>query len=344
MSQSEPDTVPGAPAESRAPAPAPSRDRPGFLRRVADWYTCRPQRERARAAATASLRARELLGRAKAAFATANLLTEPADPSRRELAPAHAAALYAEALGWALWSYRPSDDLPKPEDLWDAATPALRELAYSEEQLAELNRLLTAPRLAMLLAERPRAAREGAARLLKRAALVVIDVRERPLRAEDGIALVSFARIALTVLVLAGGIGAAIALRPEKPNLVAGKPWTTSSSALECHPAKLECGGVRTRIFFHTRDEQDPWLRYDLGTKTAFSSMRIENRQDSEGARAVPLVVEVGDDGSHFREIARRDSDFSTWKPSFPTVTARYVRLRVARKSILHLEEVDVYR
>jgi hypothetical protein len=342
MSQSEPETVPSAPAETRATTPP--RDRPGFFRRVADWYTCRPQRERARAAASASPRARELLARAKTAFATANLLTEPADPSRRDLAPAHAAGLYAEALAWALWSYQPNDDPPRPEDRWDAAAAARKELAFSDEQLAEVDRLLAEPRVAMTLADRPRSERENAARMLKRAALVVIDVRERPLRAEDGIALVAFARMALTVLVLAGGLGMAIALRPEKPNLVAGKPWTTSSSLLECHPAKIECGGVRTRIFFHTRDEDNPWLRYDLGTPTAFSSMRIENRQDAEGARAVPLVVEIGDDGSHFREIARRDKDFSTWKPSFPTVTARYIRLRVARKSILHLEEVDVYR
>jgi hypothetical protein len=72
--------------------------------------------------------------------------------------------------------------------------------------------------------------------------------------------------------------------------------------------------------------------------------MRIQNRQDGEADRAVPLIIEVGDDGTHFRQIARRDTEFSAWKPSFPTVTARYVRLRVPRRSMLHLEEVAVYR
>ncbi|HEX3597790.1 MAG TPA: hypothetical protein VHU80_21930, partial [Polyangiaceae bacterium] len=71
---------------------------------------------------------------------------------------------------------------------------------------------------------------------------------------------------------------------------------------------------------------------------------RIDNRQDGEGARAVPLIAEVGDDGQHFRQVARREDEFSTWSPSFPSVTARYVRLRVPRRSMLHLEEVDVYR
>jgi hypothetical protein len=343
MSQTEPETVPSAPADSRAATP--QRGGSGIFRRTLDWYTCRPQREKARTAASASPRERELLRRAKAAYASANLLNEPADPSRRELAPAHAAALYAEALVWALWSYRASEDAPKPEDLWSSAeTLVVRELALPEERVAEVGRLLAAPRLAMALAERPSAEREDAARLLKRAALVAIDVRERPFRAVDGITLVAFARVALTVLVLVAAVGAAIALRPEKPNLAAGKPWTTSSSLFECHPAQVECGGAKTRIFFHTRDEQDPWLQYDLGAKVAFSSMRIQNRQDGEADRAVPLIVEVGDDGAHFRQIARRDTEFSSWKASFPTVTARYVRLRVPRRSMLHLEEVDVYR
>jgi hypothetical protein len=343
MSQTEPETVPSAPAESR-PA-APPRDGSGFFRRTIDWYTCRPQRQKAQAAASASPRELELLARAKAAYSSANLLNEPADPSRRDLAPAHAAALYAEALVWALWSYRAGEDAPKPEALWSAAAaPVVRELALPEERIAEVGRLLAAPSLAMVLADRPNAERDDAARLLKRAALVAIDVRERPFRAVDGVTLVAFARVALTVLVLLTAIGAAIALRPEKPNLAAGKPWTTSSSMFECHPAQAECGGAKTRIFFHTREEQDPWLQYDLGSKLAFSSMLIQNRQDGETDRAVPLIVEVGDDGTHFRQLARRDTEFSAWKPSFPTVTARYVRLRVPRRSMLHLEEVDVYR
>src|SRR5581483_3332388 len=118
-------------------------------------------------------------------------------------------------------------------------------------------RLLVTPRLAMDLADRSLAERGEAARSLKRAAIVAIDVRERPLRAADGIAFVAFARITLTALLVAAVVGGAIALHPEKPNLAAGKPWSASSSALECHPERAECGGVKTRIFFHTREEQD---------------------------------------------------------------------------------------
>ncbi|HVW30275.1 MAG TPA: discoidin domain-containing protein [Polyangiaceae bacterium] len=341
MSQTESETVPSASAQTVS---TPPRVRSGFLRKVVDWYTCRSQREKALAAASASPRAHELLARAKAAFATAVLLNEPADPARRELASAHSAALYAEALVWALWSFQETVQAPKPEDLFDGAAQVVRELALPEERIAEIRRLLAVQRLAIDLADRPPPERDAAALLLKRAALVAIDVRERPLRVLDGLTLVAFARVVLTVLFLGALVGAAIVLKPEKPNLAAGKRWSASSAMFECHPAQAECGGAKTRIFFHTKEEQDPWLMYDLGAKTTFSSMRVENRQDAVLDRAVPLVLEVSDDGAHFHEIARRDTEFSTWKPSFPPVTARYVRLRVARRSILHLEEVDIYR
>jgi hypothetical protein len=173
---------------------------------------------------------------------------------------------------------------------------------------------------------------------------VAIDVRERPLRALEAITLKALARIVLTVLLVAGAVGAIIILRPQPPNLAAGKPWTVSSIGYDCHPDQGECGGVKTRIFFHTKDEDNPWLRYDLGSKKEISALRVENRQDGEGARAVPLVVEVSDDGTNFKEVARRTDDFSVWKPSFPRVSARYVRLRVARKSMFHLEAVEIYR
>lgn len=344
MSQTEPETVLSpAPETDAQGVTAGARPRPGFFRRVMDFYTCRTAREKARAGAAASLRELELLSRAKAAFATGNLLREPLDPSRKRLAGAHAGALYAESLTWALRSFD-GDGTRAASELFTSNAGVIRELALPPEDVESIAQLLGTPNLSLELGERTEREQDRAANLLKRAALVAIDLRDRPLRAVDGVNLVAAARVALTVLVLALLVSGAVALRPEKPNLAAGKPWRTSSTALECHPQQADCGGVKTRIFFHTKEEQNPWLEYDLGTKTTFSSMLIENRKDGVGERAVPLVVEVGDDGSHYRQVARQDKDFSTWKPSFPSVTARYVRLRVPRFSILHLEEVDIYR
>ena len=74
--------------------------------------------------------------------------------------------------------------------------------------------------------------------------------------------------------------------------------------------------------------------------------MGVWNRSDSPGvvaARALPLYVEVSTDGKQYHRVARRERPFTVWRVSFPTVSARYVRLRVQRKSYLHLNEVEVY-
>jgi hypothetical protein len=57
----------------------------------------------------------------------------------------------------------------------------------------------------------------------------------------------------------------------------------------------------------------------------------------------VPLIVEVSNDDQNFQEVVRRTEIFWTWRPSFPTQHARYLRLRVPRRSILHLEAVNVH-
>jgi len=323
--------------------PGPTNAAPrGFFRKVIDWYTCRPQIDIARKSAAMSPREADLLDRAKAALGAGNQLRELSEPSNRQLAAPHSAALYAEALTWVLWSKRPELPPDRLDELASDVKGLVNVPGIKPEEALEAERLLVIPRLALELAERDEKEQDAAATVLRRAALVAVDARERPRRAVDTLGLIAFARVGLTLLLVGGAIVAAIALRPEKPNLAAGKPWSESSLGYECHPLQNECGGVKTRIFFHTKEEDDPWFRYDLGKKTQFSSMKIENRQDGEGARAVPLIVEVGDDGTHFHEIARQKDDFEIWKPSFPKQNARYVRLRVPRRSILHLENVEV--
>src|SRR5262245_18958110 len=105
MAQSE--TEPLSPASPGSDPGPPKAAPPGFFRRVIDWYACQPQMERARQAAVMSPRETELIERAKAALASGNQLRELSEPSNRELAAPHAAALYAEALTWVLWSKRP---------------------------------------------------------------------------------------------------------------------------------------------------------------------------------------------------------------------------------------------
>lgn len=147
--------------------------------------------------------------------------------------------------------------------------------------------------------------------------------------------------VAVVVIVTQGPSVLKWATSPR--NLARGKPWSTSSTAFPCRPAHHDCGGSRTDIFFHTNNESNPWLLIDLERVTDISGLTVVNRLDELLERAVPLVVEVSQDGAGFTEVVRQPSSFSTWEPRFQTTKARYVRLRVDRTSVLHLERVEVH-
>jgi hypothetical protein len=129
----------------------------------------------------------------------------------------------------------------------------------------------------------------------------------------------------------------------EPVNLAEGKPWRASSKWIDCDQTVGRCGPHVTRILFHTNEDDNPWFELDLGQPTTFSSMTIVNRSDHMPERAVPLIVEIGDDRQTWRELARRDELFTTWHPKFPATSARFVRVRVPRKTYLHLEAVRVH-
>jgi len=109
-----------------------------------------------------------------------------------------------------------------------------------------------------------------------------------------------------------------------------------------CHPERNECLGASTSIRFHTNEENNPWAEYDLGAVRPISEVLVRNRSDFGSERAVPLVVEVSDDRNKWREVAKREKDFDTWKASVKGTSTRYVRVRVTRRTILHLEGVEI--
>lgn len=129
----------------------------------------------------------------------------------------------------------------------------------------------------------------------------------------------------------------------DRVDLAKGKPWRASTKFADCHPERIECAGVRTHIFFHTLSEKEPWVEIDLQTATTFSTVAVHNRSDSLQDRAVPLVLEVSDDQKTWRELARQDAEFKLWKAKVPPTTARYVRLRATRETLLHLDAVKVH-
>jgi hypothetical protein len=130
---------------------------------------------------------------------------------------------------------------------------------------------------------------------------------------------------------------------PRSGDLLIGAPWKASSKLADCHPEVPECAGARTPIFFHTTEEEQPWVEFELETPRTFSNVKVENREDMGLNRAVPLVLEASDDHTTWTEVARREESFSTWSASFAPHTARWVRLRVTRRSQFHLNAVRLY-
>jgi hypothetical protein len=187
----------------------------------------------------------------------------------------------------------------------------------------------------------------AAATMLRDAHRVLVEELEAPLHAWRKEQRQAWTRAGFVAFALTGLITGLVFLvqwlrQPE--DLARGKPFTLSSKWADCHPDRYECGGYPTPILFHTTDQDQPWFQLDLGAPTSFSWLTIKNRSDMAMMRAIPLVVEVSDDGATFKEVARRTERFTVWEPRFAPQLARYVRLRVDRFSTLHLDAVQVHR
>ena len=128
------------------------------------------------------------------------------------------------------------------------------------------------------------------------------------------------------------------------PNLLRRMPSQLSSEWVKCDTKIGICAGVPTDILFHTKEEDQPWVAYDMGQPRSFSRAVVDNRSDCCGDRALPLAVEMSDDGVKYREIARTNEAFSRVTLRFEPVVARFFRLRVKKRSMLHLEGVELYR
>jgi hypothetical protein len=128
-----------------------------------------------------------------------------------------------------------------------------------------------------------------------------------------------------------------------EPDLAEGKPWQASSAWGAFPRQGVMSGEAAIDGRFHTNDEQDPWLQLDLGVPQRVRAIRIENRTNCCKERALPLAMELSLDGQSWSLVAYRRLLFDTFTQQFPAREARYVRLRVDRRSVLHLRRVSVY-
>lgn len=249
-----------------------------------------------------------------------------------DAAPALAVSLYREAAYWALAARAP-DASPAnlteaielaPDGLDDVVREALVERTYVDT--AELT---------------PEAqSREALAASAYVHGLVnALDARERAIT--ERWTRITALLVALFFVTVGYPLGAA-ALRPS---LAATHPWRASSAmsgfAREGRGVTLPNTGPR--VFFHTESESAPWVAFDLERREAVRSVTVINRADCCQERAVPLVLELSDDGAQWNVVARRDEVFDEWKVELAPRVARHVRLRALGTTNLHFANVEIH-
>jgi hypothetical protein len=149
----------------------------------------------------------------------------------------------------------------------------------------------------------------------------------------------------LALAVIAVGALSTHSWNERQRDLARGRPYRTSSAypAVGCKSPDQDCP-ESPFFFFHTMEDDRPWVEVDLGGKKKFSAVRIINREDCCGERAVPLAIEVSNDRKTWHEVARRDDTFNNWYKEFPPVSARYVRAISLHKTLFHLRRFSVLR
>jgi hypothetical protein len=179
-------------------------------------------------------------------------------------------------------------------------------------------------------------------------ALALSEPLEREARLVDRVLFIRWARIgaaALVLLAIAWLISGAIERKFAKPNIALGRPVTISSSlsadaALD-HPLLVD--GNRANLGFHTENAPNQWVMIDLGSTKNISRVVVYNRVDCCQERAIPLRLEVSDDGTNFKKVVDCTEEFEVWTTRGLNVNGRYVRLRHLGANFLHFAEIEVY-
>ena len=159
---------------------------------------------------------------------------------------------------------------------------------------------------------------------------------------------------------LQGGWRASVVPRAPGPNLALGRPATQSSlsqwsigKTLDEDASRATDGQLTGQMRFCTDIEESPWWRVDLGDRYAIGEIRLFNRIDDPGCvdRASRLEISVSEDDNTWTVVGRKldDKQFGgvdgaplicrTVRP----ISGRFVRVRLLRRTFLHLDQVEVY-
>ena len=106
---------------------------------------------------------------------------------------------------------------------------------------------------------------------------------------------------------------------------------------------RLLVDGDVTNIGFHTENGPNQFVVIDLGEVKKFDKVVVYNRVDCCKERAVPVRLEVSDDGVRYTKLEDRTEVFDVWTAKMLRAKGRYLRLRLLQVNPFHLSEVEVY-
>jgi hypothetical protein len=154
-------------------------------------------------------------------------------------------------------------------------------------------------------------------------------------------------RIAALVVVALYAALAFVKAKLLPQNVALHKP-VHASSMMKNPPDghELVDGEVGPGLGIHTNTEDSPSVTIDLTAEYWVQRVKVHNRVDGYFDDCLPLVVEVSRDDKVYQQVARRDVHFDAeppWVVDAGGRPARYVRIRVDRRSYLALSEVEVY-
>jgi hypothetical protein len=330
-------------------APVPPRVIPRKRwRRFFGWFWCSSEFAEARAAfARQSDAERKYRARCEQAMTFARRASEPNLADGGGTPDAVACELYREAVYWALLALR-------ADELGPSAKPTFTELFQEPRARALLGNALsdTSPIRQLFshldltdISERSAAEQSQALFLMRETAERLQLLVEQPQSRLGTLWLRRLVRVGVVLFVL-GCLGAGAYtlrdLREQHADLAHDKSWRASSNAVTgCASPQQDCDDS-PYFFVHTSEENDPWVEIDLQAPTDFSQVRVINRRDSYQERTSPIVLEVSSDQTHWKQIARHEGTFRTWKVDVGKQRARYLRVRAVGFKMLHLGGVRV--
>lgn len=131
-------------------------------------------------------------------------------------------------------------------------------------------------------------------------------------------------------------------------DLTAGAKWLSSSATHGARRGVLpprSWGFVEPDYFFHTNEENNPWIVVDLGEVHELRALEIVNRLDCCFERAARLRVETSLDGVRYQQVAQRQGSTNLrrrWRRAFAPHRARFIRIS-ADGGPLHFADLRVY-